>query len=457
MLETNIPEIDVDQVMQQISKDVALITKLPPFQKSADPGDSAAPCPELNEFNSTPDIQSIPLQDKYNLSELLAFHDTEFITCAYRALLHRIPDQEGLHHYLTQLRTGGLTKTEIAGRIRFSAEGKLTGIKVKGLLAPFAIQSSFRIPVLGKISRIIVGIINLPEILKNIQVAENTIFSHQKNTELQTHSTRCQLNLLREYIITSQDQLADKIERHQRQLLDESSNRLIKIISNINLKETDSEESLVDDTMYLAFMDKFRGSRKEIKEKQAIYLPYINRALKQSEVEKILDIGCGRGEWLELLRDNGYKGSGIDMNRVMVEQLKKTGLDVHCTEGLNYLQAQPSHSHAAITGFHIVEHLPLQTLLLLFDECFRVLSPGGVVIFETPNPENLVTGACDFYLDPTHQKPIPPLTLSFLIEARGGRDAQIIRCHPNDNAKTDDATVNSYLFGPRDYSVLAWK
>jgi O-antigen chain-terminating methyltransferase len=301
---------------------------------------------------------------------------------------------------------------------------------------------------------------NLPAILKNIQIAENTVFSSRQRAEAQAHAMHCQLNLLRDYIVNSQDQLIDQIkqaaskkdllamEQHQRQLLDESNGRLLEIIS---------KENHLDDRMSLAFMDKFRGSREEIKDKQAIYLPYINRALEQSKADKILDIGSGRGEWLELLRDYGHKGSGVDMNRVLVEQCKEAGLDVHCVDGLNYLQAQPAQSLAAITGFHIVEHLPLQTLLLLFDECFRVLSPGGIAIFETPNPENLVTGACDFYFDPTHRKPLPPKTLHFLIEAGGGRDAQIIRCHANDDVRVDDKTVAAYLAGPRDYSVLAWK
>ena len=331
------------------------------------------------------------------------------------------------------------------------------------------IQSSFKIPLLGRILRIIVGIINLPAILKNIQIIENTVFSSQQRAEAQAHAMHSQLNLLRDFILNSRDQLVDQInqaasqkdivamERHQRQLLDDSIGRLLEIISKIDLQETDSEENHLDDEMSLAFMDKFRGSQEEVKAKQAIYLPYVNQALEQSKGEKILDIGSGRGEWLGLLRDNGCKGSGVDMNRVLVEQCKNAGLDVHCADGLTYLQAQPAQSYAVITGFHIVEHLPLQTLLALFDECFRVLSPGGIAIFETPNPENLVTGACDFYFDPTHLKPLPPMTLHFLLEARGGRDAQIIRCHPNDDIRVDDKTVAAYLSGPRDYSVLAWK
>jgi O-antigen chain-terminating methyltransferase len=212
------------------------------------------------------------------------------------------------------------------------------------------------------------------------------------------------------------------------------------------------------DEMGVAFQDHFRGNRADIKDRLKVYLPYISKSNSGARDARILDVGCGRGEWLELLREQGHVAGGVDINRAMVTQCRELGLDVMESDVIDYLKKQESSTLSAITGFHLIEHLALKTMFTLFDEALRVLRPGGMIIFETPNPENLIVGATNFYLDPTHRHPIPPATLTFLIEARGYSKVSILRLNPNPMLKTlENETLQNLLFGPMDYAVIAFK
>ena len=172
-------------------------------------------------------------------------------------------------------------------------------------------------------------------------------------------------------------------------------------------------------SFYAALENRFRGSREEIRERVVFYLPIVRDAGAGTSSAPVLDLGCGRGEWLELLRDNGLVARGIDLNQVTVQQCQALGLDVMHDDAMTYLRALPSGSLGAVTGIHIIEHLPFMGMLALLDETLRVLRSGGVAIFETPNPENVVVGACNFHMDPTHVRPLPPELMRFVLEARG--------------------------------------
>jgi len=223
------------------------------------------------------------------------------------------------------------------------------------------------------------------------------------------------------------------------------------------------EEEHLFDAMYVRIEDRFRGMRAEIKERLRVYLPYVKEAQIGERNSPILDLGCGRGEWLELLKENGYVAEGVDFNRVMVRQCLEIGLDVTESDVVAYLRDQQPNSFGAITGFHILEHLPLKAIISLFDEVLRVLKSGGMVIFETPNPENLIVAACNFHLDPTHKHPLPPGLLNFLIESRGFEKTQIIKLHPYEFVPQEQTTsaavaaLISLFSTEQDYSVIAYK
>ncbi|MES2073262.1 MAG: methyltransferase domain-containing protein [Pseudomonadota bacterium] len=219
------------------------------------------------------------------------------------------------------------------------------------------------------------------------------------------------------------------------------------------------------DKFYVEFEALFRGTREDIKERLKAYLPYLEHitALPAPQRLKVIDVGCGRGEWLELMDENDIPAIGIDMNAAMVDACLEQGFAARCDDAIAYLREQAEGSVAAVTGFHIIEHLPFETLIALFDAALHALCPGGVIIFETPNPENLMVGACNFYYDPTHLHPIVPQVAEFMARQRGFSHAEILRLHPYpDNhllhgGTEVEAAVNKVLFGPQDYAVIGRK
>lgn len=217
----------------------------------------------------------------------------------------------------------------------------------------------------------------------------------------------------------------------------------------------------------------FRGSHDDIKQALATYLDDVTEACRTAP---LLDIGSGRGEWLELLGERGVEAYGVDINETFIEDGRARGLDVRQGDALVHLRELPEGSLGAVTAFHVVEHLSLDDLVELIDLSLRALRPGGVVIFETPNPTNVTVGAASFYLDPTHLKPLHPQFLEFLMGQRGFTRVEVRYLHepaqrplpawpsaPGTTPPSDDDTARSFdhlnwaLFGPLDYAVIATK
>jgi len=221
-----------------------------------------------------------------------------------------------------------------------------------------------------------------------------------------------------------------------------------------------SPESSIDthkfDALYAALEDLFRGTREKIKENFEVYLPYVQ------ELAPVVDLGCGRGEWLELLGETGIKAHGVDLNRIQIEQCRTRGFEVSEEDFVAHLRSLSDASVGAVTGFHIVEHVSLDTLITLFNETLRVLRPGGVAIFETPNPENVLVGSNYFYMDPTHRHPLPSELLHFLLESRGFQALEVLQLHPWDSGRVAGESevadrFNAYFYGPMDYAIVGRK
>jgi SAM-dependent methyltransferase len=224
----------------------------------------------------------------------------------------------------------------------------------------------------------------------------------------------------------------------------------------------DAQDDHVTDALYVDFENRFRGTRATIKERQRFYLPILGEMRAGTPDRPILDVGCGRGEFLELLHDEGLVGSGVDSNVAMVEACRTLGLDCAADDALAYLARLAPDSLGAVTGFHIIEHLPFKTMVRLFDETLRALAPGGVMIFETPNPANLMVASRWFYLDPTHRNPLPGEMVSMIAEARGFNRVSIVELHPTEQHFGGNDTVlreqlDRLFHGPQDYALLARK
>lgn len=175
-----------------------------------------------------------------------------------------------------------------------------------------------------------------------------------------------------------------------------------------------------DEATYLAFEEQYRGDQEEIRQRQQYYLDrYVKEWIDKDLQGEILDLGCGRGEWLDILRENGYQALGIDLNKRSLNECRKKDLKVVCADAGAYLKSLPNESVRLVTSFQLIEHLELPQLIYLFQELGRVVKKGGLIIMETPNPCNLQVGAASFYLDPTHVRQLHPEFVQFLASRNG--------------------------------------
>ncbi|MCK5728683.1 MAG: class I SAM-dependent methyltransferase [Methylococcales bacterium] len=211
---------------------------------------------------------------------------------------------------------------------------------------------------------------------------------------------------------------------------------------------------------YQAFEEKYRGSHQIVQERLRIYFPFIKSLLTLFPHPTAVDLGCGRGEWLGLLNEWNIEAQGVDIDQNMVDLARKKGFKVQNQDAITFLKNLPTNSQFIISGFHIAEHIPFSQLQNLVEEALRVLKPGGLLILETPNPENIIVGTSNFYLDPTHKNPLPPLLLSFLPEYYGFEKIKILRLQePYFSIKSHEDMTLLDVFSQvsLDYAIVAQK
>jgi len=216
------------------------------------------------------------------------------------------------------------------------------------------------------------------------------------------------------------------------------------------------------DALLAAMHEQFRGPREQIVERLRVYLPFLERAAAATGARTLLDVGCGRGELLSVTRDAGWQARGVDTNAALLAACRAEALQVIEEDALVYLASCPTASVAVVAAVHVIEHLPFERFVALIDEAIRVLRPGGLLLLETPNPQNVLVGAATFFADPTHRRPLPSPVVAFVVEARGLRGIDVLPLHPvagYTHASSADAAdgLKEYFQGPRDYAVLAWK
>ncbi len=220
---------------------------------------------------------------------------------------------------------------------------------------------------------------------------------------------------------------------------------------------------------YAHFENRFRGSESDVRAKLTTYLPLLQ------DQAPVLDVACGRGEMLALLRENQISASGVDLDLDMVAYCEAKGLSVVRGDALAYLESQPEGSLGAVFSSQFVEHLAASAYARLIELSFARLRPGGRIILETQNPECLVIYSQSFFLDPTHVKPIPAEQLRFLLEEAGFRDVRVHYLSPveatplprlpllpaetpgGDTWNWAAAKFNKTYFGHMDYAVSALK
>jgi O-antigen chain-terminating methyltransferase len=213
---------------------------------------------------------------------------------------------------------------------------------------------------------------------------------------------------------------------------------------------------------YHRLENKYRGSLEDIRRKLRVHLPEIEAAfLRTGEDKPVLDLGCGRGEWLELLKSLGIPAQGVDTNAYQIEQARADGLDVVLADAIATLEQAPDDSLAAITAFHLIEHVPFDTVLWIAREAMRVLAPGGVLLFETPNVRNVLVGATSFHNDPTHLAPRTDAVMSVVFETCGFEaiDTRFLNAHERleEFAQKLEDELAYLLFGAQDLAISGRK
>ena len=208
--------------------------------------------------------------------------------------------------------------------------------------------------------------------------------------------------------------------------------------------------------VYSLFEERFRGSPEEIADRQEFYLP-----LLEGLPGPVLDAGCGRGEFLSLLRERGISASGVESSPIAAGACRAAGLLVEQEDALAALSRRPNATLGAVVAFQVVEHWSAETTFAFLREARRALAPGGAIILETINTDSL-SALRAFFLDPSHVRPVPPEALRFLAEAAGFGQARVEFRAPLPDAERlretseNEAKLNRLLFGPQDYALVAY-
>lgn len=313
--------------------------------------------------------------------------------------------------------------------------------KVYGVIT----QRDFRLHVLGELAQ-------LSDSLQRLQREASRLDATTVGTLLPiTADLQAEQALLREQIARASDRFS-AIEQ-----------RIAAVPPAPGSSATHEPDSSLFPSWYLALENSLRGGMSDIEARLERYLPYLACAQVGQPGWPVLDLGCGRGEWLRLLRKRGLLARGVDTNPAMLDEARKEGLDVSNVGLITALRSAEASSVGAVTAFQVVEHLDQNTLLVLFQQALRVLQPGGVLLLETPNPENLQVGAYSFWLDPTHVRPIPPPLLAHSASYFGFIDVAIVRSNPwREDLRLDaegDAArhFDKLMFSAQDYALIARK
>ena len=217
------------------------------------------------------------------------------------------------------------------------------------------------------------------------------------------------------------------------------------------------------DKFYNQLENRYRGSTEDITTRLSLYLPDVEAAYFRTDKKPVMDLGCGRGEWLGLLRDFGIEATGVDINDIQLSSARENNLNAFHKDAFEALEEADTDSLSVISAYHFIEHISFPQLSWIVLEAQRVLAPGGLLILETPNPANLIVGANTFYIDPTHKHPLPSQLLETLFNSVGFTKIEIRNLHPGGDfdRMLSEPSVNpkiaQLLFGPQDLAILGRK
>lgn len=306
--------------------------------------------------------------------------------------------------------------------------------------------------------QIINSIRNMDDRLRNIDTKLNDIDVRLQNTDIRLQNTDVRLKNMdteNEFQRTKISMLEKKAKSQTVEQSDMIVGQNGKEISDAKPQQTYSK---ID---YFDFENHFRGSMAQIRTAQESYLQYF---VGHSNV---IDLGCGRGEFLELLKENEIDAQGVDFYEEFVEMCRLKDLKVTCADAIEFLRKQ--ESVGGIFAAQLIEHLTIDQVVTLCELAFEKLEEGAYVILETPNPTSLSMFTNAFYIDPSHDKPRHPLTVQYILQKAGFKEIEIVYTEasktqivipPIEMENMNEFNhamqrVENMLFGSQDYAVIA--
>ena len=493
----NVPKLDLDEMMARIRAEVA---------DRARQAEEAGPANGSDLSSAVPDTAGFAL----TAHELLALPVAEFVRASHLALLGREPQPDEFVGLRDRLLVGKVGRMRVLREFRSSGEGRARRLRVKGLMREFVWDRIYWSPPakFGRlVGRIAADTWRLPRNIRQFIARVETLERRVADAGVAIKAIHSNRATDRSLVQRELEQLRGRTDAINRALSDrahaiEGSAARTKAeidaqVAEIHTILIDHWRNIVDyklraeallvraslesataangpataraekaqllDPLYLSFEDRYRGTRADIKQRQSVFVPLVEACVRATGGAPVVDLGCGRGEWLEVLAESGIAAQGYDMNRIAVEECRERGLDARSGEAIEALAALPDNSCSVVTGFHIIEHLPFEALVALIDHALRVLRPGGAIVLETPNPANVIVAAERFYFDPTHRNPLPSELTSYLLKSRGFGELEVLPLHPVEWDSRQDyidpmlAYLQDKLFGPQDYGVVGRK
>lgn len=338
--------------------------------------------------------------------------------------------------------------------------------RLKIILRKF-LRVIYKIPILGYVSRVGVQVLLLPRKMRyraeefaHLQAHAQSLHGHINALQKHVDSLQIHIEHFRSFQAQTQAfQTQTQAFQTQTQAFQvESKQTDIGIINRLD----DIQEVGFDlpPHIYFDFENRFRGSREDVKSRLHIYSQYTNK-LKDISDASVLDIGCGRGEWLEYLKEEKIKAFGVDLNYSMIEFCKSIGLDCIHKDCMDYLRVQKKDSFDAITAFQLIEHLRFKTMFAFLKLCYDALKPGGFVIFESPNNDNLIVAASTFYNDYSHVTKLTPDVHKYYLELAGFTDVEVLLLHARGSPDyTDQKYVDEIIYKAnmeQDFAIIGYK
>lgn len=399
----------------------------------------------------------------YRVEDLLHYHDAQFISMLYRVILQREPDAEGFDTLLQQLRSGQRSELELLIGVRYSPEGRAKGVSIAGLSKRRFLARVYRLPLIGYI----VQLLTIPRYITHINALQNrvvrledemdTLLSKQRDYLTKSSKKIDELHTLYDNLeqtkteLTSQiDTKADKFTIELPEFHEEQAPAYMShAIEGFGLSSQQREEFNQSDLYYLLFENVFYNHH-AVKEKQKIYLPYIQE--RATSDLQWLDIGCGRGEFMEILTASDISTQGVEINTIEYETLKSRGFEVSHDDAVSFL-GKSETIYRGISALQVVEHLEYAYLKDMLRLSYEKIAQGGMIILETINPRNEL-GLANFYMDETHKRPLPAEMMAFLLEWMGFVDVKIVySALLSDNYHRNSEIRNNY----HDYAVIGYK